>query len=232
MKKLNYIYLMTSIIVLFFISLDADAKRKKRKDRYYPSKPHNANFLTSCSNSLPTVYNPKISNKMQGGKHTRFNSKANPETVNTIQQAAINGRPVTVAMDYLGKFGQSCNSLDRRCIVLVNVPGLDRAIPQYAAKFPNLPKDSFLAIVEDTGGAFYGKGTGKIDIPMTNGYHRSNAFKSATFEVLTNVNRGGRHKDYTHFRPFIGGREAKCSVGPDRGRSRARQSVDSDNVAS
>lgn len=210
------IFLLGLFATMLFVG-SAEARRK----RSYPSMPHNEKFMSTCTKTLPTVYNPGISNSMQGGKLTRFSGVVQ-ERVNSIEDAAKNGRPVTVAMDYLGGFGAKCNRRERRCLLLVHVPGLDKVMPAYSKRFPNLPKNSFLAIVEDTGGAFYNKGTGKLDIPMRNGFHRGNSLKSASFEVLDQVATSGRRKDYSHFKPFIQGRESKCDIDVPRERDQEK----------
>lgn len=220
--------LFTMSVILTF-TFDSEARKRRRggsnsqkfSQSKYPSKSHNKDFMNSCTTSLPTVYNPSINNRMEGGSKNRMGEK-----VNSIEDAAQNGRPVTVAMDRFGDFGSKCNwknnsgTSTRRCLLLVHLPGLDRKYPSYGNKFPNLPADSFLAIVEDTGGAFSHKGTGKIDIPFSrHNYHRSNPFKSVNFEVLEAGITDGkkvRQKNFTHLSPFVGGRNAKCSWDASR----------------
>lgn len=220
--------LFTMSVILTF-TLDSEARKRRRggfnkpkvSRTKYPSKAHNQNFLNSCTTSLPTVYNPSINNRMEGGGKNRMGEK-----VNSIEEAAQNGRPVTVAMDRFGDFGSKCNwknssgTATRRCLLLVHLPGLDNKYPGYGKKFPNLPVDSFIAIVEDTGGAFSHKGTGKIDIPFSrHNYHRASPFKSVNFEVLEAGITDGkqvRQKNFTHLNPFVGGRNAKCSWDASR----------------
>ena len=174
---------MILMMVLTF-ALESEARKKRRGSRKiarvskpvapkYPAKENNPNFLNSCSETIPTVYNPDINNKMEGGSKNRMNTY-----INSVDDAATNGLPVTVAMDMKGEFGDKCNysevhkengedvRVTKRCLMLVHLPGLDENFPQYAEKFQKLPKDSFLALVEDTGSAFFGKGTGKMDIPF------------------------------------------------------------------
>lgn len=185
-------------IMVYFVGSSAQGRR------HYPSMPHNTQFKTTCTTSLPSVYNPNISNSMEGGPLNRFG-----ETINSVEDAARNGRPVTVAMDFHGEFGLKCNKKSARCLLLVQVPGFDRTYPKYARRFPHLPSNSFLAVVEDTGGAFVNKGTGKIDIPFrTGGLHVSNSFGRATFAVVTTGSyrpskaRSFRTTDLSTLRPF------------------------------
>lgn len=239
--------MMLFLLVVSF-TLQAEGKKKKSrkvarasstvslKSEKYPAKPHNPEFLKSCSNSIATVYDPSDESLMEGGKKTRMSGKSGEalELVNSIEAAATNGKPVTVAMDLEGEFGARCNSKNslgtetRRCLMLVTLPGLDEKYPEYGKRFKNLPQDSFLALVEDTGGAFRGKGTGKIDIPFTtDGWAESSPFNNAItgelaeakFEILKSDIRYSkyyRERDYTGVNPFINGREQRCSTGPSR----------------
>lgn len=227
MKKIFISILALSLLVTFIQDAEAARKKKRRSigaqqsKSKYPSKAPNPNFLNSCSQSLPTVYNPSKNSRMEGGANNRMGEK-----VISVEEAAKTGKPVTVAMDRFGDFGSKCNwkssdgSSTRRCLLLVHVPGLDQNYPAYGKKFPNLPVDSLLAIVEDTGGAFSYKGTGKIDIPFSkNNFHKANPFKAANFEVLQSGMTNGkevRRKDFSHFSPFVGGRSEKCSWDASR----------------
>ncbi len=114
-------------------------------------------------NSDPSSYKSAAEASMEGGSKTRFG-----ELLNSVEQAVKNGRPVSLAMDYTGAFGKKCNQKERRCTLLIHAPGFDNEYPTYAKRFPNLPKDTFIGIVEDTGGAFKGKGTSKIDLAVRN----------------------------------------------------------------
>lgn len=173
-----------------------------------------------CYRSKPTFYNPSINNKMEGGAHTRFSGRYKKEYVNSVEDAINNGRPVTVAMDYKGEWGQRCNRREKRCTLLVTASGFDKAFPQYRKKFPNLPDNTFLAIVEDTGGAFYGKGTKKIDIATRNNkYYRSapQGFSSLAFQVLEEPKCGtgskARYCDLSDWRPGDVSEFAACEGG-------------------
>lgn len=203
---------------------DAMTAEARKRGGSYPSMPHNENFMSTCSESRSSVYNPDDHGSTEGGSRTRFGEK-----INSLEDAAKNGRPVSVSMDDEGAFGKKCNRSASRCLLLVRVPGIDRRFPAYARRFPNLPKDTILAVVEDRGDAFAGKGTGKIDIPIRsrklalegvghtvikNG--RKVASNNVTFQVLDQINRDKRTKDYSHFKPFIMGRESKCSQDADR----------------
>lgn len=108
-----------------------------------------------------TWYNPSINDSMEGGKSTRYGGG---ETVNAIEDAIKNGRPVTIAADYENAFGETCNQRDRRCTVLIRLKGFNIAYPSYRKKFPYLPRNTFIAIVEDTGSAFVGSNGAKFDI--------------------------------------------------------------------
>jgi len=192
---------------------------------------------TCTEKSVPTVYNPNLNNKMEGGKRNRHG-----DLITSIEDAAKTGRPVTVAMDIYGDFGKKCNwkssngTKRRSCLLLVHLPGLDEIYPEYKKKFPNLPEDSFLAIVEDTGGAFYHKGTGKMDIPFrTKNLHQANPFKNISFEVLATFENGEakaqRTKDMSHYRPFLAERKPRCSWGPSRRITRSVASTESNYVS-
>jgi hypothetical protein len=128
-------------------------------------------------------------------------------------------------MDRFGEFGAKCNSKDKkgnskRCLLLVHLPGLDAQFPAYGKKFPNLPKDSFIALVEDSGGAFSYKGTGKMDIPFSKGkLYRANPFGKLNFEVLKSGITNGkemRKESLVNFSPFINERSPKCSWNASR----------------
>lgn len=239
---------MALFLVLSFTFESEARKKKSRKvskkssvsksaSSKYPAKPHNPNFLKTCSTSYATVYDPSNEGKMEGGKKTRMSGPEGTSTyeeVNSVEAAAKNGKPVTVAMDLQGEFGARCNNKNNdgtettRCLMLVTLPGLDKKYPDYGKKFKNLPQDSFIALVEDTGGAFKGKGTGKIDIPFTTkGWAGSSPFNDpktgalaeAKFEILKSDIRTPkeyREKNYTYVNPFINGREQKCETGPSR----------------
>lgn len=234
------------IMVTLSFALQAEAKKKKKSRRVnsstvssstkYPAKPHNPDFLKSCSTSIATIYDPSNEGSMEGGKKTRMSAKSGEklELVNSLESAAENGKPVTVAMDLEGEFGARCNNKNkdgtetRRCIMLVTLPGLDEKFPAYGKKFKNLPKDSFIAIVEDTGGAFRGKGTGKIDIPFTTkGWAKESPFNDqqtgalaeAKFEILKSDVRYPkyyRERPYNNVNPFVNGREQRCDSGASR----------------
>lgn len=227
MKKI-FLAVMALMLLVTFASESAEARRRKKSRgsskkvsrSYYPSKKDNRDFLNSCSSSVPTVYNPNIGGSMEGGGKNRLGEK-----INSIEDAAKNGRPVTVAMDRFGAFGAQCNNKSRngsskRCLLLVQLPGLDKQYPAYGKKFPNLPADSFIAMVEDTGGAFSYKGTGKMDVPFrSGGLYRASPFRDLKFEILqAGVTNGGevRKRDMTHLSPFINDRSPKCSWDASR----------------
>lgn len=135
-----------------------------------------------CIQSRPTFYNPNINDSMEGGNKTRFG-----EAINSVEDSIRNGRPVSVAMDYKGSFGEECNRRNRRCTLLVCSKGFSSAFPAYTRAFPNVPNNCFVGIVEDTGGAFKYKGTSKIDIATRhNQYYRSNprGFGSVAFSKI------------------------------------------------
>jgi hypothetical protein len=119
--------------------------------------------VASIRKSKFTVYNPSINNSMEGGGRNR-----NGEKINSVEDAVINGRPVTLAADYTGSFGKTCNQRDHRCTILVLAPGFDSMFPAYRRKFPNLPRNSFIGIVEDTGSAFIGSNGNHFDIAVRN----------------------------------------------------------------
>lgn len=108
-----------------------------------------------------TFYNPSSKRAIEGGKHTRFSTD---EKVHSIEMAIKTGRPVTVAADYLNSFGDACNQTDSRCTLLFKMAGFDAKFPGYRKKFKYLPKNTFIAIVEDTGGAFVGTNGSRFDL--------------------------------------------------------------------
>jgi hypothetical protein len=108
-----------------------------------------------------TFYNPNSNSRLEGGPRTRFG-----ETINAVSDAIKNGRPVTVAADYKGSFGAECNQLHRRCLMLVKATGFDRLFPEYRKKFPHLPKNTFIGIIEDTGGAFFHTAGRRFDLAI------------------------------------------------------------------
>jgi len=110
-------------------------------------------------NPAPHTYRSRGEAQVEGGSKTRFQ-----EPINSIEASIRNGRPVTLAADIYGSFGRDCNRRERRCTILVTIPGFDRLYPEYRRKFPHAPADSFFGIVEDTGGSFYGKGTSRLDM--------------------------------------------------------------------
>lgn len=108
-----------------------------------------------------TFYNPSSKHAIEGGKHTRFGTD---EKVHSIEMAIKTGRPVTVAADYTKAFGNACNQTDSRCTLLFKMGGFDAKFPGYRKKFKYLPKNTFIAIVEDTGGAFIGTNGTRFDL--------------------------------------------------------------------
>lgn len=122
----------------------------------------NRSLLTHY-NSDPTSYRSQEEADMEGGSKTRYG-----EPLNSVEQAIHNGRPVSLAADIYGSFGKRCNKRNSRCTLLVYSRGFDKRYPNYKTKFPGLPADTFVGIVEDTGGAFYHKGTAKIDLAVRN----------------------------------------------------------------
>lgn len=220
MSAFRFGWILLSILMLGMFSAESFAasahsrpyfkkvkKGSAKKKRVYPSLPHNPFFQSTCVSTLPTVYNPSRNNTMQGGKKNRFT-----EYVRSVEDAIRSGNPVTVAMDHEGPFGSECSNYDRRCLLLVHLPGLNDAFPEYRQAFPLLPKDSILAIVEDTGGAFEGKGTGKLDLPFRNGFYVESPFRSARFEILSHLgySRKNRDKDLRGEQIFPRGLVSKC----------------------
>lgn len=137
-----------------------------------------------CYRTKTTFYNPGDNSRMEGGSRNRFNERALG-----IQDAIRTGNPVTLAMDYKGQFGKQCNRAQKRCTLLVCNDGFDDAFPSYRGKFPNVPENCFLGIVEDTGGYFVGKGTQKLDIASFSRAHaRANpkGTERSTFQVVEN----------------------------------------------
>lgn len=108
-----------------------------------------------------TFYNPNSNSLMEGGPINRFT-----ERINSVEDAIRNGRPVTVAADIYGPFGEMCNQRDKRCLLLIRLPGFDTAYPSYRKKFAKLPRNSFIALVEDTGGAFFNTEGKRFDIAV------------------------------------------------------------------
>ncbi len=124
-----------------------------------------------------TFYNPG-GGGIEGGKST-----SRSELAQNFRHAVSHGLPVTVAMDQVTSKANSAeiNFVDRcgnkfretRCLLLVHVRGLWNTLKSYGVdmekKFHHkLPKDFFLALTEDTGPNFYGKGRSRIDIATIN----------------------------------------------------------------
>jgi hypothetical protein len=127
--------------------------------KLYPVHSRELRHLSAPRMSRVTFYNPSVNNSMEGGRKNRHG-----ETVNSIEDAAKNGRPVTIAADYLNTFGELCNQKYKRCTLLIKMAGFDIAYPSYRKKFRYLPKNTFIAIVEDTGGAFVNTNGKRFDI--------------------------------------------------------------------
>ncbi len=108
-----------------------------------------------------TFYNPDSHTAMEGGPRNRYS-----EPINSIEDAIKNGRPVTVAADIYGAFGNACNQRDNRCLLLIHAAGFDMAFPSYRKKFPNLPRNSFIALVEDTGSDFFHTAGKRFDVAV------------------------------------------------------------------
>ena len=108
-----------------------------------------------------TFYNPNSNSRMEGGPRNRYT-----EFINDVYDAIKNGRPVSIAADYLGAFGAECNQRHNRCLVLIKAIGFDQLFPEYRKKFPLLPANTFIGLVEDTGGAFYHTQGRKFDIAV------------------------------------------------------------------
>lgn len=144
----------------------------------------NSTTRGSFSSARLTAYNPNPSSyrskreaRLEGGKHTRFGA----ETLNSVENSIRNGRPVSIAADYTGAFGKQCNQRNQRCLIAFYVEGFDELFPGYRRKFSYLPKDWFLGIVEDTGGAFVGKGSKRFDVAIER--------RSLSFGVTAGFNR-------------------------------------------
>lgn len=114
---------------------------------------------SAVNSARVTFYDPNQNNALEGGGNNRYS-----ERINSIEDAIQNGRPVSIAADVYGKFGKACNRSSSRCLILVTAEGFDRLYPQYRQRFPNLPANSFIGIIEDTGSAFFGKGTKRLDL--------------------------------------------------------------------
>lgn len=121
------------------------------------------NSVGDVEKARVTFYNPNNSSRLEGGPKNQFS-----EPINSIEDAIRNGRPVTLAADTWGKFGADCNRREKRCLILIKTEGFDRLFPAYRGRFPNLPRNSFLGIVEDTGGAFYGTKGKRFDLAARN----------------------------------------------------------------
>ena len=119
--------------------------------------------LSDVNSARVTFYDPDINNAMEGGGLDLFS-----ERINSVEDSIKNGRPITLAADKYGKFGSACNREDQRCLMLIHTKGFDRTFPGYRQKFKYLPKDTFLGIIEDTGGAFAGKAGTRMDIAVRN----------------------------------------------------------------
>lgn len=138
----------------------------------------------ACYRTHVSYYNPLDNSAMEGGSENRYT-----ERIQSIQSAIRTGNPVTVAMDIHGEWGKQCNRADKRCTLLVCNKGFDRAFPKYRERFPAVPDNCFLAIVEDTGGRFYHKGTKKLDIASASRAHARAAprdTEETTFQVVEN----------------------------------------------
>jgi hypothetical protein len=109
--------------------------------------------------SDPTKYASAKESKLEGGSRTRYGKE-----LNSVEQSIKNGNPVSLAGDTEGAFGQRCNRKDSACMMLVCYPKFDATYPEYRAKFPGVQKNCLIGLIEDTGGAFKGKGGSKIDV--------------------------------------------------------------------
>jgi hypothetical protein len=119
--------------------------------------------LSALNTARITFYDPSVNSRLEGGNRDAFG-----ETINSIEDAERNGRPVTIAADNYGSFGRQCNRESKRCLVLIHTAGFDTYFPAYRKRFPHLPKNTFLGIVEDTGGAFAGTNGKRMDLATRN----------------------------------------------------------------
>ncbi len=124
-----------------------------------------------------TFYKPGGGGKEGGLKNSR------EESANTFREAIDNGWPIGVATDQIdasqrtskSTFVERCgNKLSEgRCLILMHVPGLWDTLARQGLdmvkRFGNkIPRDTVIAVSEDTGGAFHGKEQQKIDLAVPN----------------------------------------------------------------
>jgi hypothetical protein len=115
--------------------------------------------VSAVSSARVTFYDPSMDTKMEGGDKDLYG-----DVVNSIEDSSSNGRPVTLAADRAGAFGNECNRVNQRCLILFHVVGFDQAFPSYHKHFPHLPKDTFLGLVEDTGSDFTHTNGSRFDL--------------------------------------------------------------------
>lgn len=150
------------------LKLDKDEETSSAKQKA-PKGPA-LEALSSKKTARMTFYNPNSSSSMEGGPRNRYQ-----EPIHSVEDAIQKGVPISVAADVYGSFGKECNQKDRRCTLLFHAKGFDRLFPEYRKRFRNLPKDTFIGIVEDTGGAFFHAGPTHFDLAV-----RSRALANAT----------------------------------------------------
>ena len=127
----------------------------------------------NCFRGMLTVYNPASDDEFEGGRLNRWSEPLIPVEASAgvaakkdsyYQNKPMLGMPISVSMDPWGEFGKRCNQRKKRCTLLAYVKGFDQAFPDYKKTFANLPKDSFVAIVDDDGGPLKGKGYSHVDM--------------------------------------------------------------------
>ncbi len=97
---------------------------------------------------------------MEGGSLDRHG-----KTLNSVEDSIRNGRPISLAGDQFGNFGQRCNkSPSQSCLMLVCYQNFDRVFSNYRARFPGVQKNCLIGVVVDTGDAFNGTSGRKIDV--------------------------------------------------------------------
>lgn len=112
----------------------------------------------------PSQYSSEAEEKLEGGSSDRFGGRAVP-----VEEQASSLRLVTLATDHTGEWGAAYNRRDKRGLFLVHFPGIWSKVPGLGQALRGiLPEDTILGVVSDTGGAFEGRGSEKVDVAFNN----------------------------------------------------------------
>lgn len=112
----------------------------------------------------PSQYGSKAEADLEGGSSDRFGGRAIP-----VEEQASSLRLVTLATDHTGEWGAAYNRPNKRGLFLVHFPGIWSKVPGLGQALRGiLPEDTILGVVSDTGGAFEGRGSEKVDVAFNN----------------------------------------------------------------